>query len=278
MNAIDGLITYGARLVFRQPQCVSQRLTWKMRQATEFPSEAVSPMNIGLLSTHNDPLLGRLMHELAAEELVPVAVILDSKQCSERDLAIHQERTEGLLPPIPLHELQRFRIPFYFVDDHRSPETVRLVDSLGIDLLVDAGTPRILTASILNAPTIGVVSCHPGLLPHFRGCTCVEWAIFLDEQVGNTIYFMDEGIDEGPIILQEPLEFHKKDRYPDVRAKVYRSGQQLLARAIKLICSRNLRPGLLELQGEGRYFPVIDDEKLAAVKAKLAAGGYAYQR
>ncbi len=180
-------------------------------------------MNIGLLSTHNDPLLGRLMHELAAEELVPLAVILDSKQWSERDLAIHQERTEGLLPPIPLHELQRFRVPFYFVDDHRSPETVRLVDSLGIDLLVNAGTPRIL-------------------------------------------------------ILQEPLEFQKKDRYPDVRAKVYRSGQQLLARAIKLICSRNLRPGLLERQGEGRYFPVIDDEKLAAVKAKLATGGYAYQR
>lgn len=53
------------------------------------------------------------------------------------------------------------------------------------------------------------MNCHPGLLPKFRECTCVEWAVYLDEEVGNTVHFMNEKIDEGPIIVQEALHFKK---------------------------------------------------------------------
>ena len=59
-----------------------------------------------------------------------------------------------------------------------------------IDLLVNAGTPRILKSNLLKAPSIGVINCHPGILPDFRGCTCVEWAIYLDQPIGNTVHLI----------------------------------------------------------------------------------------
>src|SRR5439155_416003 len=144
--------------------------------------------------------------------------------------------------------------------------------------LVNAGTPRILGPEMLGASTVGVVNCHPGLLPRFRGCTCVEWAVYLDEEVGNTVHFMNERIDEGPIVLQEALNFTKNDTYVDVRVKVYEHGHRLLARGVAKIIAENLRPEKLEPQRDGRYWDVIGRDKMDEVLRKLAAGAYAFQR
>jgi methionyl-tRNA formyltransferase len=233
---------------------------------------------LALLSTFDSPLLGYLMRDLTAEGVSISAVIFDQKGQAVRDHRIHEERTAGRLPPLPLEEFESLRIPFYFVADHRSRATADLVRSLSLDLLLNAGTPRILGAELLRAPSIGVLNCHPGLLPRFRGCTCVEWAIYLDEQVGNTVHFMNEHIDEGPILLQEGLRFGREDAYVDVRVKVYEHGNRLLARAARKVLTEGILPDRLEPQVGGRYFEVIDDGKMKNVIDKLARGDYAFQR
>jgi methionyl-tRNA formyltransferase len=237
-----------------------------------------SGSRLALLSTLDAPLLGYLMRDLTAEGVSISAVVFDQKGQAARDHRIHEERTAGRLPALPLEEFESLRIPFYFVADHRSTATADLVRSLSLDLLLNAGTPRILGAELLRAPSIGVLNCHPGLLPRFRGCTCVEWAIYLDEQVGNTVHFMNEHIDEGPILLQEGLRFGREDAYVDVRVKVYEHGNRLLARAARKVLTEGILPDRLEPQVGGRYFEVIDDGKMKNVIDKLARGDYAFQR
>ena len=233
---------------------------------------------MGLLSAIEAPLLGYIVRELV-RECVPIdGIILDSKPESQKDRRIHQERTADRLPPVPLEEFEGLHVPFYFVADHSSKATAGLVRVLSLDLLVNAGTPRILGPEMLDAPSVGVVNCHPGLLPAFRGCTCVEWAIYLDEQVGNTVHFMNERIDEGPIVLQEGLIFTRRDTYVDVRVKAYEHGHRLLARGVAKIIAEGLRPEKLEPQPVGRYWGVIDPDKMDEVMGKLARGGYAFQR
>jgi methionyl-tRNA formyltransferase len=234
-------------------------------------------MRVGLLSTIDAPLLGYIVPQIYRERVPNDAIIHDPKPQSRKDRRVHQERTADRLPPIPLEEFEAQHIPF-FVADHSSKATAGLVRALSLDLLVNAGTPRILGPEMLDAPSVGVVNCHPGLLPRFRGCTCVEWAIYLDEQVGNTVHFMNERIDEGPIVLQEDLVFTPRDTYVDVRVKAYEHGHRLLARGVTKIIAEGLRPEKLEPQPVGRYWGVIEPDKMDEVMGKLARGGYAFQR
>jgi len=235
-------------------------------------------VRVALLSTIDAPFLGHVVQELTREDVAISAVILDAKLQSPRDHRIHHERTAGRMSPVPLEEFEALHLPFYVVSNHSSKATAELVRALSLDLLVNAGTPRILGPEILEAPAIGVVNCHPGLLPRFRGCTCVEWAVYLDEQVGNTVHFMSARIDEGPIVLQEGLVFGKKDTYVDVRVQVYEQGNRLLARGVRKIIAAGLSPATLPRQVDGRYFGVIEEDKMDEVVRKLAAGAYAFQR
>ena len=249
------------------------------RQPNDLGSSAGPDISarVSLLSTLNAPFLGHMIRAFSASGIPIDSVILDSKLESTKDLAIHEERTRGRFPQVPLHEFEAQYIPIFSVAHHSSDVTAELVRKRQIDLLINAGTPRILRSNVLGSPRIGVLSCHPGLLPSLRGCTCVEWAVYLDEQVGNTVYFMNESIDGGPIVLKEGLVFRKTDTYVDVRTSVYQNGLRLLTQGVKKVITEGLTPRSLEAQGEGRYYRVIDAEKMQQVVAKLQGGDYAYQ-
>ncbi len=234
-------------------------------------------MKIGVLTTVDAPLLGRQIQDILDAGQRIEAIIFDSQSVSERDHKIHEERTGGHLPPVPLWRFEKHAIPCYFVARHDSSETTQLVRQLGLDVLINGGTPRILKGSILDMPRFGVLNCHPGLLPMFRGCTCVEWAIYLDEQIGNTVHRMTEGIDEGPVLLSEPLTFAKTDGYIDVRVKVYAHASRMMGKALRLLDCGEMSEKDFTPQKEGRYFRVIDAEKMREVLAKLDAGLYRFQ-
>ena len=166
-------------------------------------------LKIGLLSAKGAPMLGQQIASLIDYKVHIDALVLDKKEPRQRDLEIYQDRTGGKMPPMDLNNFGRDQFSVYCVENHNDAETINIVRELGLDILVNAGTPRILKRPILDAPHMGVLNCHPGLLPEFRGCTCVEWALYLDEQVGNTIHWMSEGIDEGPILKKRAPNFFK---------------------------------------------------------------------
>jgi methionyl-tRNA formyltransferase len=236
-------------------------------------------MRVGLLGTLDHPALGAVIQALLAEQVPISAVILDGRRPTEAERRRHAERTGARLPQISLEAFERQRLPLYLVRNHASALTARLVRELALDLLVDAGTPRVLGRDVVRAPVAGVLSCHAGLLPRFRGPCALEWAVSLDEPVGNTVHFVD-GLDYGPVLMQEPLHFDRTDGYVDVWVKVLVRGYALLARGTRAVVAGGIRPADLGYprEPEGRYFGVIDADTLARVMDKLARGAYAYQR
>lgn len=197
---------------------------------------------------------------------------------SDKDLALWEQRTEGALPPVPLRDFASIAIPAFFIENTNSQMTIDLVRGLGLQLLVNGGCPRILSAAMIASVDHGILNIHPGLLPEFRGASCVEWAIYKDRPVGNTIHFMSAGIDEGPIVLQESYTFARNDRYHDIRTIVYQRGFALLARAVELVVSERLRPADGRPQGPGTYYKPIPAAEMAAVIEKLEQGRYRYQQ
>jgi len=72
---------------------------------------------------------------------------------------------------------------------------------LKVDLIIFTGG-GLIRQNILDVAGHGVLNCHMGILPEYRGMDVVEWPLLCGEpdQVGMTVHFMDKGIDTGDIL------------------------------------------------------------------------------
>jgi len=94
----------------------------------------------------------------------------------------------------------------------RSPTTLReeseqaAFAALGADAAVVAAYGLILPRPTLRAPRLGCLNVHPSLLPRWRGAAPIQRALLAgDRETGITIMQMEEGLDTGPILMQEPV-------------------------------------------------------------------------
>jgi len=72
------------------------------------------------------------------------------------------------------------------------------------DLCVMAFVTAIVPSSFLNLPTFGSIQYHPSLLPRHRGPSSINWPIIGGEtRTGLTVFWPDDGLDTGPILLQK---------------------------------------------------------------------------
>jgi Methionyl-tRNA formyltransferase len=155
-----------------------------------------------------------------------------------------------------------------------------LIKNLKINCLFNAGTPRRLSGTVLRSVKYGVINVHPGLLPAYRGCSAVEWAIYNDDKVGNTAHFMSEDYDAGPVIESEWYMFSKETNYQAIRNKVYQAGVDLAGRVLARVQKERITPGDAKLQDEifARYWDPIPDERMSAVLHKVATKNYKFQQ
>src|SRR5262245_59969118 len=150
----------------------------------------VKRMRFGVLAATHGIMDAYVIDALFAAGVTIDALILDQKPLLPKDLNVHLKRTGDRLPLRSVAEAAGGRVQLHEVENHNDGRTQALVRALALDWLINVGTPRILKPELLGSPTQGVVNCHPGLLPAFRGSSAVEWAIYLDEPVGNTVHLM----------------------------------------------------------------------------------------
>jgi phosphoribosylglycinamide formyltransferase-1 len=106
----------------------------------------------------------------------------------------------------------------------------------GAELVVLAGFMELLTPGFLEAFPRRVINVHPALLPAFPGARPVEDQLAYGVKItGVTVHFVDEGVDSGPIILQEPVRISHRDRHEELLDRLHEAEHELLPRTIRLI-------------------------------------------
>jgi methionyl-tRNA formyltransferase len=132
--------------------------------------------------------------------------------------------TEAGLPVIPTPDL-------------RKVEPFQQYLELKPELLVFAFVTDIVRKNVLNAATQGAIQYHPSLLPLYRGRTAMNWAILAGEtRTGLTIFWVDEGIDTGPILLQREVEIGPDDSVGSLYfEQLYPMGVKALVEATGLV-------------------------------------------
>jgi phosphoribosylglycinamide formyltransferase-1 len=110
----------------------------------------------------------------------------------------------------------------------------------GIDLLASAGYMRILGAPVVDRWRHRWINVHPALLPAFPGVRGVADALDAGVKViGVTVHLVDEGVDTGPIILQEAIEVGDDDR-DSIEPRVHEVEHRLLPRAVRALLEDRL--------------------------------------
>ncbi len=116
------------------------------------------------------------------------------------------------------------------------------LEERGIELVVLAGFMELLDPSFLARFAGRVINVHPALLPAFPGAHPVEDQIAYGVKVGGvTVHFVDDGVDTGPIILQQAVTLPYTRSKEDVLTVLHEAEHELLPRAIRLIAGGRVR-------------------------------------
>jgi methionyl-tRNA formyltransferase len=142
-------------------------------------------------------------------------------------------RGQELTPPPIKLIAQRTNIPLLQPLKIRTPDFLEALTAWKPDLIAVTEFGRILHAPILNLPPKGCVNVHGSLLPKYRGAAPVQWAVINGEtETGITTMLMDEGMDTGPMLLQERIPILPEDTAGTLAPRLASLGGRLLAETI----------------------------------------------
>ncbi len=104
------------------------------------------------------------------------------------------------------------------------------------DLLITAAYGRILPRPILDVPRIGAINVHASLLPRYRGAAPIQRQILAGEETsGITIYWMDEGMDSGPVIHRAEMPLRQDITAGELHDELADLGSEALLEALEMI-------------------------------------------
>lgn len=144
---------------------------------------------------------------------------------------------------------KRLGVKTVFVDPRKfksalsfDKQLLRLMRAENIQLILLAGYMRLLSPQFVRRYKNKIVNIHPALLPAFRGTKAIERAFSYGCRVsGVTVHFVDEKIDHGPIILQEPVIIKNNMSLSEFETRIHKLEHKLYPQALELIVEKKLR-------------------------------------
>ncbi|NLL51231.1 MAG: phosphoribosylglycinamide formyltransferase [Peptococcaceae bacterium] len=140
-------------------------------------------------------------------------------------------------------------------EDQRAQEIdiLNWLEELGVELLVLAGYMRILSKDFIRQAEYPIINIHPSLLPSFPGLNAHKQALDYGVKVsGCTVHFVDEGMDTGPIILQQAVPVYEEDNVKTLSDRILKVEHQIYPEAVRLIAEGRVRR-------EGRKVIILRD-------------------
>jgi phosphoribosylglycinamide formyltransferase-1 len=127
----------------------------------------------------------------------------------------------------------------FSLDCHESREERDLVmatwlEEHGVELVVLAGYMHLLTEPFLRRFPERIVNVHPSLLPAFPGAHAIRDAIAAGaDPTGVTVHYVDEGLDSGPVLAQQPVPLEPRATLED---RIHAVEHELLPRVVRELC------------------------------------------
>lgn len=163
-------------------------------------------------------------------------------------------------------------VPLSYHEGVNSDGLLTLVGKIQPDLVVVSGTDLLRRPLIEAIHGFGrVINLHTGISPYIKGGpNCTNWALFVGrpDLIGNTIMWLDAGIDSGNIISTERTPLTGDEQLSDLHLKVMNHGHHLYCRAVACIVAGSEVPAIRQsLLAAGRIFHSKEWTAVAALRA-----------
>lgn len=133
-------------------------------------------------------------------------------------------------------------IPILQNKDINSKEFFSTLSNYSCDIFVSLAFNQIFKKHLIQLPSLGIINCHAGKLPEYRGRNILNWALINDEkEFGITVHYVDEGIDTGDIILQKIFKIDDSDTYKSLLEVAYSQCGEIVHEALVLIKNESVQ-------------------------------------
>ena len=134
------------------------------------------------------------------------------------------------------------------------------LEAIAPDAILVVAYGRIIPPWMLALPRLGCINLHGSLLPKYRGAAPIQWAVAMgDAFTGNTTMLLEEGLDTGPILLQQTVEIGQDKTAVDLFDELAHKGAPLVVETLA-----GLHDGTVKPQAQNHEFatfaPLLDRE------------------
>ena len=152
-------------------------------------------------------------------------------------------------------------LPVYQPKSFKDPELWEECRALNPDLGVMAYVTKFVPEDFLYIPTKGTIQYHPSLLPLHRGPSSINWPIIMgSKKTGLSIFWPDNGLDTGPILLQKETEISDEDTLGSVYFdRLFPMGVEAMVESVDLV-------------RDGKAPKIAQDESRATYESWCRAG------
>jgi methionyl-tRNA formyltransferase len=170
-------------------------------------------------------------------------------------------RTQQLTAPPVKQAAQASGLPVAQPDKVRNhPEFRARLEAISPDAIVVVAYGRMIPPWMLALPRLGCINLHGSLLPRYRGAAPIQWAVANgDAFTGNTTMLLDEGLDTGPILLQQTVEIAPAQTAVELSDVLARAGAPLVVETLAGLAAETIHP-----QSQNHSFatfaPLLDRE------------------
>lgn len=156
--------------------------------------------------------------------------------CNVRDAyALQRAKNHSLPTAVVSHEDFETREAF-------DGEIVRILQAMGVELVVMAGFMRIITPVLLQAYPENIMNIHPALLPSFPGMHAQRQAVDYGVRFsGCTVHFVDLGVDSGPIIIQAIVPVYDEDTEETLSERILKEEHRIYPQAIQFFATGRIQ-------------------------------------
>jgi|HubBroStandDraft_6_1064221.scaffolds.fasta_scaffold460799_1 methionyl-tRNA formyltransferase len=134
------------------------------------------------------------------------------------------------------------------------------LEAIAPDAIVVVAYGRIIPPWMLALPRLGCINLHASLLPKYRGAAPIQWAIAMgDAFTGNTTMLLEEGLDTGPILLQQTHEIGPEQSATEMFLVLADAGAPLVVETLAGLADGSLHPQPQNHEG-ATFAPLLNRE------------------
>lgn len=136
---------------------------------------------------------------------------------------------------------KQYKIPLFLPENYKDKKLLNKIKTLKPDICVMANVTSFIPKEFREIPVKGSVCFHPSLLPKHRGPSAINWAIIGgSKETGLTIFYPNDFLDEGDIVLQKKVQILPDDTLGDIYFnKIFPLGVKACVEAVDLINCNN---------------------------------------